>query len=103
MVLAEGFTITSAQIIWFCSFAAGLWGLWKIVKEIRKPSEDLKSEVSTHEKLLDNDNRRIKEIEESNQMILKCLLVIINHDITGNGIDKMKAARDELQDFLINR
>ena len=103
MLLTTGFTITSSQIIWFCSFAAGIWGVWKIIKEIRKPSEDLKGSVKKHDQLLDNDNKRIKEIEESNQMILKCLLVIINHEITGNGIDKMKVARDELQNFLINR
>ena len=103
MLLATGFTITSEQIIWFCSLAAGLWGVYKIVKELRKPSEDLKGSVKKHDQLLDNDNKRIKEIEESNQMILKCLLVIINHEITGNGIDKMKVARDELQNFLINR
>jgi len=36
-------------------------------------------------------------------MILQCLLVIINHDITGNGIDKMKDARDKLQEYLIER
>lgn len=29
--------------------------------------------------------------------------VLTNHDITGNGIDKMKSARDELQEFLINK
>lgn len=95
------FTITSAQIVWFCSFVAGLWGLWKIVKELRKPNEDLKKIVQKHENTLNSDNQRLKEVEDSNQMILKCLLVIINHDITGNGIEKMKSARDELQEYLI--
>lgn len=95
------FTITSEQIMGFCLLVTTLWGLWKIVKELKKPNEDLKSTVAKHETLLDNDNKRLKEIEESNKMILQCLLVIINHDITGNGIDKMKEARDELQNFLI--
>ena len=49
------------------------------------------------------DDARLKEIEVSNKMILQCLLVIINHDITGNGIEKMKSARDELQEYLINK
>ena len=63
----------------------------------------LKKKIDDHDKLLDNDNKRLKEIEDSNRMILQCLLVIINHDITGNGIEKMKTARDELQEFLINK
>ena len=97
------FTITSAQILAFCAFLTTLWGVWKIVKEIKKPNDDLKSTVARHDKLLDNDDKRLKEIENSNRMILQCLLVIINHDITGNGIEKMKTARDELQEYLINR
>lgn len=97
------FTITSAQILAFCAFLTTLWGVWKIVKEIKKPNDDLKNTVARHDKLLDNDDKRLKEIENSNRMILQCLLVIINHDITGNGIEKMKTARDELQEYLINR
>lgn len=98
-----GFIVTSDQIVWFCTLVAGLWGVWKIVKEIRKPNDDLKAAVQKHSELLDNDNKRIKEFEDSNQMILRCLLVIINHEITGNGIETMKKARDDLQEYLINK
>ena len=75
----------------------------RLFKELKKPNEDLKGVVSKHDRLLDNDDKRLKAIEDSNKMILQCLLVIINHDITGNGIDKMKEAREELQEFLINK
>lgn len=97
------FTISTNQIIWFCSFVAGLWGLWKIVKEARKPNDDLKAKVEKHDRLLDKDNKRLEEIESSNQMILKSLLVIINHEITGNGVEKMKTVRDSLEEYLIKR
>ena len=97
------FTITSGQILAFFAFITALWGIWKIVKEVKKPSDDLKKTVAKHDTLLNNDNKRLKEIEDSNRMILQCLLVIINHDITGNGIEKMKDARDELQEYLINK
>ena len=97
------FAITSNQILGFCALVTALWGIWKIVKELKKPSDDLKATVERHDRLLNTDNERLKEIETSNKMMLQCLLVIINHDITGNGIDKMKEARDELQEFLINK
>ena len=97
------FVITSNQILGFCVFVTSVWGIWKIVKEVKKPNDDLKNTVDKHDILLDNDNRRLKEIEDSNKMVLQCLLVIINHDITGNGIEKMKEARDELQNFLITK
>ena len=97
------FTITSNQILAFCALLTAIWGVWKIVKEIKKPNDDLKEKVTEHDMLLDNDDRRLASIEESNKMTLQCLLVIINHEITGNGIEKMKAARDELQEYLINK
>lgn len=97
------FTISTDQIIWFCSFVAGLWGLWKIVKEARKPNDDLKAKVEKHDRLLDKDNKRLEAVEASNRMILQSLLVIINHEITGNGVEKMKTVRDSLEEYLIKR
>ena len=81
----------------------GLAALWKIVKEAKKPNDELKAKVERHDQILGNDGKRLKEVEDSNQQILKCLHVIINHEITGNGIDKMKTVRDELNEYLINR
>lgn len=97
------FIITSEQILGFCGLVVALWGVWKIVKEVKKPSDDLKAKVDEHDELLKNDNERLKDIEQSNKMILNCMFVLINHDLTGNGIDKMKEARDELQEYLINK
>lgn len=97
------FTISTNQIIWFCSFIAGLWGLWKIVKEAKKPNDDLKAKVEKHDRLLDKDNKRLEAVEASNRMILQSLLVIINHEITGNGVEKMKTVRDSLEEYLIKR
>lgn len=97
------FVITSKQIVEFCGLVATLWGLWKIIKEIKKPNDDLKLKVDRHERLLNSDDERLKEVEESNKMILQSLLVIINHDITGNGIDQLKKTRDSLQEYLVNK
>lgn len=97
------FSITSNQILGFCALITALWGVWKIVKEWKKPSDDLKRTVEKHGELLDVDNRRLKEIENSDKMILQCLLAIINHNITGNGIERMKEIRDELQEFIIKK
>lgn len=97
------FTISTSQIMWLCSFITLIWGVWKIAKEFRKPNDELKSKVEKHDQLLDKDNKRLKEIEQSNKMIMKSLSAIINHEITGNGVEKMKVTRDELQEYLIDR
>ena len=97
------FSITANQIMGFCALVTALWGVLKIVKEFKKPNDDLKKKVEKHDALLDTDNRRLGDIEESNKMMLQCLLVMINHNITGNGIDKLRETRDELQEFLIKK
>ena len=97
------FVITSQQIVWICGFIASIWGMVKIIKELKKPSDDLKKLVKRHSELLDNDNRRLQKIDESHKMTMQCLLVMLNHEITGNGIENMKEIRDQLQDYLINK
>lgn len=57
------FTITSHQIVWICGFIASVWGVVKIIKELKKPSDDLKETVRKHEEWLARDNERIKSIE----------------------------------------
>ena len=64
------FQISSDHILFICSLITALYGVYKIVKEVRKPNADLKAEVSRHAKLLDTDNTRLKEVEDSNKMIL---------------------------------
>lgn len=57
------FTITSQQIVWICGFIASVWGVVKIIKELKKPNDDLKETVRKHEEWLARDNERIKSIE----------------------------------------
>lgn len=67
------------------------------------PAKNLKKTVDEHEKRLKNDDKRLNQQDADNQMMLKCMFVLINHDIDGNGIDKLKSTREELQEYLTNR
>lgn len=97
------FTITSEQILYVCAFITSVWGVVKIYKELSKPKQDLKDMVSNHEDALKDNDERLREIELTDKLILQSLLVIINHDITGNGIEQLKDVRNDLQEFLINK
>lgn len=96
-------SISISDIMHFCGIIAAIWGVVKIIKEIKKPSNDLKIQVEKHEKKLIKDDKRLEEIEEYNKAICKSLLALIDHEITGNGIDKLKVTKTELQNFLIER
>ena len=125
------FVFDLQQVIGFCALITGIWGIWKIVKEIKKPSNDLHDLVERHDYLLKKDNQRLeklesvslqivsetnshdddikeiikslKDAEETNKIVLKSLFVIINHDITNNGIDKLKETLNELNSYLVEK
>lgn len=58
------FTIASQQIVWVCGFIASIWGVVKIIKELKKPSDDLKAMVKRHDELLHRDNERLNSLEK---------------------------------------
>ena len=125
------FVFDLQQVIGFCALITGIWAVWKIVKEIKKPSNDLHDLVEHHDYLLKKDNQRLeklesaslqivseteshdddikeiikslKDAEETNKIVLKSLFVIINHDITNNGIDKLKETLNELNSYLVEK
>lgn len=125
------FVFDLQQVIGFCALITGIWGVLKIVKEMKKPSNDLHDLVEHHDYLLKKDNQRLeklesaslqivseteshdddikeiikslKDAEETNKIVLKSLFVIINHDITNNGIDKLKETLNELNSYLVEK
>ena len=50
--------ITSEQIVWCLTFIGLVWATVKIIKELKKPSDDLKETVKRHTELLHRDNER---------------------------------------------
>lgn len=56
-------TIDLEYVLWLLGFVASAWGVVKIIKELKKPNDDLKETVRKHEEWLVRDNDRIKSIE----------------------------------------
>ena len=56
-------TIDLEYVLWILGFIASAWGVVKIIKELKKPNDDLKETVRKHEEWLVRDNDRIKSIE----------------------------------------
>lgn len=56
-------TIDLEYVLWLLGFIASAWGVVKIIKEVKKPNDDLKETVRKHEEWLARDNDRIKSIE----------------------------------------
>lgn len=78
----------------------------KIIKRIDEHDERLdnhESRLNKHDEYLGNDNTRIDEIVKNNRVTQKSLLAIMDQLITGNSIEKLVEAKDEVESFLINK
>ena len=74
-----------------------------IIKWFRQPDKDRDEMLNEHEKKLDNDHKRLLELEESNKIMMQSMLALMSHAIDGNHIEDLKQARDDLQKYLIRR
>ena len=92
----DKFLVLAAAIVLIGNMAKTL-GAW--LNPIRKLVDD----VAEHEEKLKRDDKRITQQDSDMQMMLKCMFVLMNHDIDGNGVDKLKSTRDELQEYITNR
>lgn len=99
----ENSVIAVKDIAYLLGFVASIWGVYKIIKDIYTPYKLRNKEIEKNTEYLRRDDKRIKDLEDSHAMIYECLLVMLNHEITGNGVDKMKQVRDEMQEFIINK
>lgn len=97
------YSVSLNDLIFICGLLASIWGAWKIIKEIKKPSDDLKKKVEDHEIKLNNDFNKINELDEYTGLVCKSLLAMIDHEITGNGIERLKNTKVELQNYLIDK
>lgn len=82
-------------------------GLYKWAK---KPDQNRDELLKGHTEKLDNDNKRLNKLEEAQeqteqalQILMKSMLALMSHSIDGNHTEQLKDARDDLQNYLIER
>lgn len=87
----------------FSTICVAVGWLIKIIKAVKKPADDVNEK-------LDNDNKRIKDLEKNFGYVLKAIslllqddLVILNHLRTDNNTGEMAKQETKVQDFLIMR
>lgn len=104
--------ITLEQIAAVVIFIGGLYAGVKYLKKELKDGivEMLKDEFKGVDEKLDNDNKRIKALEDQSAFILKAIslllqddLAILEHLRTSNNTGKMAEQEEKVQQFLIER
>ncbi len=75
----------------------------KVILNLTNPVISLKTKIEKHDKMLDNDNKRLNSFEKSNNMLCKSMLALLEHEITGNSVERLKKVKTEMQEFLIEK
>lgn len=52
---------------------------------------------------LENDDKRISSSNEGNRFMQKAMLALLDHGIDGNNIEQMRHAKEDLQNYLVDR
>ena len=75
----------------------------KLITKYRKPDKDRDETMKKHQEMLDNDNKRLKELEEGNKVVMQSLLAIMSHLKDGNHTEELKKSKEMVQEYLIKR
>lgn len=74
--------------------------LWRKVNEMEDNLRQTKSEFLTYFR---NDKQRLDAIEQGNRVTQQAILALLAHGIDGNDIDSMKAAKKDLEKYLLSK
>ena len=95
--------ITSEEVLYICGIIASLWGVFKIYKELHKPTEEMRNKVHNLESRIEKLESKQEETTDDFKALMQGVFALVNHAIDGNGIDKLKESRDYIQNQLIEK
>ena len=68
-----------------------------------QPVDTLEERVEEHEVKLKRDYERLNELEDGSRIMMRALMAMLSHEISGNSVDKLKKSMDEIQSYLIEK
>lgn len=81
----------------------------KVIRAAKAPEEkqndeiqDIKTRLGKVERWLEKDKLQIEDNKASNHVLTQGMLALLEHGINGNNIDQMKAAKKDVEAYLIN-
>ena len=105
-VMWNGIQVFATGVIAIGGAGAIFVGLYRWAK---KPDINRDEKLKGHDEKLDNDNKRINELEKKQErtdkdlkMIMSSLSAMMNHMITGDHIEELKEKHQAMQEYLID-
>ncbi len=99
--------VTISTILALFGALAVIAGGVKVIMQMCSPFKRLVERISecekrldTHDIFLSNDKQAIADMKEMAKENMRVNLALLNHFIDGNGVEKMKELREEIQDRM---
>jgi len=67
------------------------------------PVNNLEETVKDHDEKLKKDHERLNRLEEAIRVLMRSQIAQLDHEISGNSVDKLRDSRNEIQQFLIDK
>ena len=111
-------TFTPQQILelvlWVCgaivSVSAAIAVIVKVIQKAKAPEKNqneridkLEKEMEKFKQFFENDNRRLRKLEDGNIVTQQALLALLSHALNGNDIDSLKKAKEHLESYLTGK
>ena len=104
----------SKAVAWLLAAAGGLAVIAKAIEILKtlfgKSKKELTARMSSVEQRLAEGDRHfakldeaMKDQERAQAVMFRAMFSLINHELTGNGDDALRKARDEISAYLTNR
>lgn len=92
----------SAALTWFLGACVAVAAIAKAVEIIKGlfGRGKINSDIKRHEEALTNISAAVEKLKKAQSVQCKGMLSLINHQLSGNDVDKLRDARDELLGFL---
>lgn len=103
------FTITQLGQIFLalCGAAITVGGAYNLFKgfkdRAKEPDMQRDETLKRHGEMLDRDNKRLKELEDGNKVLLQSMLALMSHELDGNHTEQLQKAKKDLEEYLISR
>lgn len=111
-------SVTIGEFVgWILAIAAGIVAIAKAIEVIRNHKKEKEPPCDARLRMLDNDKRHIERIDEvlvelknanneqarANGVMFRGVLALMNHELSGNDVEILRTARDEMNDFLTKK
>lgn len=102
-VLWEAILYVCGGLVTVCGGVTAVIKLLGPVRAEREKRKIIEAKIEKHDELFEKDNKRLQSIEESQRLQCRAQMVLLQHVVTGDHIDKCQECYDEIEEFLLRK